>query len=99
LPRSWVDGKSGLNLKTFFNFVSTPDIVGGNSGSPVVDRQGQAVGLIFDGNIQSLVWDFLYDDTQGRAVAVDTQGILEALRKIYHEDRLVEELTQGLSSK
>ncbi|HVN78380.1 MAG TPA: S46 family peptidase [Terriglobia bacterium] len=99
LPRSWMDGKSRLNLKTFFNFVSTPDIIGGNSGSPVVDRQGQAVGLIFDGNIQSLVWDFFYDDTQGRAVAVDTPGILEALQKIYHEDRLVQELTQGHSVK
>jgi hypothetical protein len=99
LPRSWIDGKSGLNLKTYLNFVSTPDIIGGNSGSPVVDRQGQAVGLIFDGNIQSLVWDFLYDDTQGRAVAVDTQGILEALQKIYHEDRLVQELIHSGSAK
>lgn len=99
LPRSWIDGKSRLNLKCSFNFVSTPDIIGGNSGSPVVDRQGQAVGLIFDGNIQSLVWDFLYDDIQGRAVAVDTQGILEALQKIYHEDSLVRELTQGRSGK
>jgi hypothetical protein len=95
LPKSWIDAKESgsLRLDTPFNFVSTADIIGGNSGSPVVNRQNQVVGLIFDGNIQSLVLDFGYDDRQARAVAVDSRGIVEALRSIYHADRLVEELT------
>ncbi len=95
LPRSWfVARDSGrLALDTPLNFVSTADIIGGNSGSPVVNRENQVVGLIFDGNIQSLVLDFGYDDKIARAVAVDSRGILEALRKIYHADRLVGELT------
>ena len=86
-----------LSLDTPLNFVSTADIIGGNSGSPVVNRENQVVGLIFDGNIQSLVLDFGYDDRQARAVSVDSRGIIEALRSIYHADRLVEELTGGKS--
>ena len=95
VPRSWfVARDSGrLALDTPLNFVSTADIIGGNSGSPVVNRENQVVGLIFDGNIQSLVLDFGYDDKIARAVAVDSRGILEALRNIYHADRLVGELT------
>ncbi len=94
LPKSWIKARESgtVRLETPFNFVSTADIIGGNSGSPVVDRQNRVVGLIFDGNIQSLVLDFGYDDRQARAVAVDSRGILEALRSIYHADRLVEEL-------
>jgi len=94
LPRSWfVARDSGkLNLDTPLNFVSTADIIGGNSGSPVVNRDNEIVGLIFDGNIQSLVLDFGYDDRLARAVSVDSRAILEALRSIYHADRLVEEL-------
>ena len=97
LPRSWIKARESgsLRLETPLNFVSTADIIGGNSGSPVVNRQNQVVGLIFDGNIQSLVLDFGYDDRQARAVSVDSRGILEALRSIYHADRLVEELTSG----
>jgi hypothetical protein len=95
LPPSWIQARASgtLRLETPLNFVSTADIIGGNSGSPVVNRDNQVVGLIFDGNIQSLVLDFGYDDRQARAVAVDSRGIIEALRSIYHADRLVEELT------
>ncbi len=75
------------------NFVSTNDIIGGNSGSPVVDRAGDFVGIIFDGNIQSLAWNYYFSDEQGRSVAVDARGILEALRKVYGADGLVRELT------
>ena len=95
LPKSWIDSKAVLNLKTPYNDVSTPDIIGGNSGSPVVNKRGEVVGIIFDGNIQSLSWDFQYDDRQGRAIQVDTRAIIEALRKIYHADALVQELMSG----
>lgn len=93
LPKIWNDRKSQLNLSTPFNFVSTADIIGGNSGSPVINRQGGLVGIIFDGNIESLVLDYIYTDKEARAVAVHSAGILEALRKIYEANRLVTELT------
>jgi hypothetical protein len=95
LPKSWIDSKAVLNLKTPYNDVSTPDIIGGNSGSPVVNKRGEVVGIIFDGNIQSLSWDFQYDDRQGRAIQVDARAIIESLRKIYHADALVQELMSG----
>jgi len=93
LPAIWKERKAKLNLSTPFNFVNTADIIGGNSGSPVVNRDGELVGIIFDGNIQSLVLDYIYTDQQSRAVAVHSAGILEALRKVYSADRLVGELT------
>jgi hypothetical protein len=93
LPKIWNDRKSQLNLSTPFNFVSTADIIGGNSGSPVINRQGELVGIIFDGNIESLVLDYIHTDQTARAVAVHSAGILEALRKIYQANRLVEEIT------
>jgi S1-C subfamily serine protease len=83
LPESWVKAKSKLDLKTPYNFVSTADIIGGNSGSPTVNKKGEVVGIIFDGNIESLPWNFAYSDSEGRAVSVDSRGIQEALRKIY----------------
>jgi len=92
LPESWRTHKSKVHAATPLNFVSTPDIIGGNSGSPVINRAGDVVGIIFDGNIQSLPWNFVYDDRQGRAVSVDSRGIIEALRDIYGAARVADEL-------
>ena len=93
LGASWPKMKSKLKLDTPLNYVSTADIIGGNSGSPTVNRAGEVVGIIFDGNIQSLVLNFYYDDRQARAVSVDSRGIIEALRHIYGADALANELT------
>lgn len=93
LPETWAAMKSKLDLKTPFNFVSTNDIIGGNSGSPVINKNGELVGLIFDGNIQSLVGNFIYDEAQNRAVSVDVRAMLYALKNIYKTNELVEELT------
>jgi hypothetical protein len=92
LPESWIKAKDKLDRKTPFNFVSTADIIGGNSGSPTVNKKGEIVGIIFDGNIESLPWNFAYSDKQGRAVAVDLRGLQEALRKIYGATALADEL-------
>ena len=78
---------------TPLNVVETADIIGGNSGSPVVNAAGEVVGIIFDGDIQSLPWNFVYDDTVGRSIQVDSRGILEALRNIYGAGALADELT------
>jgi hypothetical protein len=92
LAPSWPKMKSKLNLQTPLDFVSTADIIGGNSGSPTVNKDGVVVGIIFDGNIQSLVLDFAYDEREARAVSVDSRGIIEALRRIYGADGLADEL-------
>jgi hypothetical protein len=92
LPKSWTEHKARLNLSTPVNFVNTADIIGGNSGSPVVNREGELVGIIFDGNIQSLVLDYIYTDKQARALAVHSAGIVEALKKIYGAERVLTEL-------
>jgi S1-C subfamily serine protease len=77
-----------------FNMATTNDIIGGNSGSPVIDRDGEVVGLIFDGNIESLGGDFGYDGAVNRAVSVNVGALREALTKIYHADRIAAELAK-----
>ena len=92
LPSRYKEGRDKLDLSTPLDFVTTNDIIGGNSGSPVINRKAEIVGLIFDGNIESLVGDFVYDGTANRAVAVHTAGMTEALRKLYGTERVVKEL-------
>ena len=95
LSRAWLDAKGALDAKMPMNFVSTNDIVGGNSGSPVIDRNGHLVGLIFDGNRPSLGGAFWYNVKLNRAVAVDSAAIIAALKHVYHAKPLVHELTHG----
>ena len=92
LPASWHAAKDRLKGNIPFNFVCTADIIGGNSGSPVVSRDGAMVGIIFDGNIESLTSDFYYSDRQGRAVAVHIAGVLEAMRSIYNAGFLADQM-------
>ncbi len=92
LPKRFTTRKRQVKLETPYNLVSTNDITGGNSGSPLINRAGEIVGIVFDGNIHQLVNDFQYSDAQGRAVSVDSRGILEALNKIYRARRVVAEL-------
>ena len=92
LPKRWLEARSRLNLKTPFNFVSTADTHGGNSGSPTVNARGEIVGILFDGNIESLPNRFVYTEEQARSVHVATQGIIEALDKVYGAHRLLAEL-------
>lgn len=93
LPQRWYDKKSSLDLSTPFNFVSTNDIIGGNSGSPTINQNRELVGLIFDGNIQSLVGDFMYDGSVNRAISVDSRGMLEVMKKVFNANDIVGELT------
>jgi hypothetical protein len=93
LPESWIAAEGRLDKSVPYNFVSTNDIIGGNSGSPVIDAEGEVVGLIFDGNVQSLVGAMAYSEAQARAVSVDSRGIVEALRAVYAADELLVELT------
>jgi hypothetical protein len=92
LPKRYAEGKDRLDLSTPFNFVTDNDVVGGNSGSPVVNRNAEIVGLIFDGNIESLVGDYVYDGATNRSVAVHTAAMTETLKKLYGAQPLVNEL-------
>ena len=93
LPQSWIDRKDKLDLDTPYNFICTADIIGGNSGSPLVNRRAEVVGLVFDGNLHSLVWDFAFDQEKGRTTSVHSAAIVEALTNVYQADALVAELT------
>lgn len=92
LPPRWTAKRKALNLRTQFNFVSTNDITGGNSGSPTINKNRELVGLIFDGNIQSLVGSFDYDESVNRSISVDARGMLEVLRKVFGANEVVDEL-------
>lgn len=92
LPESWLKAKSSLNLSTPMNLSTTNDTTGGNSGSPMIDKNANIVGLLFDGNIFSLGGDYGYDAAKNRSIAVDSRGLLEGMRKVYHLDRIVEEI-------
>jgi hypothetical protein len=95
LPPIWEERKSKVDLSAPLNFVSTCDIIGGNSGSPVVNRAGEFVGIIFDGNLESLPWDYAFSDKQGRATSVASAAILEALNRVYDAEPLAAELLTG----
>jgi Peptidase S46 len=92
LPESWMKAKSSLNLNTELDSVNTTDIIGGNSGSPAVNKNLEVVGIIFDGNIQSLPGNFMYEDVIGRSVITNSTAVLEALRKVYSAQPLADEL-------
>lgn len=94
LPPRWTEKKSAVDLSTPFNFVSDDDIIGGNSGSPTVNKEGELIGLIFDGNIQSLVGNFYFDDSVNRAISVDVRAMREVLRKVFGANEIADELTK-----
>lgn len=92
LPARWMERKDKLDLSVPFNFVCTNDIIGGNSGSPIFNKNAELVGIVFDGNIYGLVWDFQFDQKRARAVGVHSRAIIEALQKVYNADPLVSEI-------
>jgi hypothetical protein len=93
LPASWLAAKGRLKLDTPFNFLSTLDIIGGNSGSPAFGKDGRVVGVVFDGNLHSLGGAYYFDDAVNRSITVHSAGMLEALRVVYNAVTLVKELT------
>jgi hypothetical protein len=93
MPKRWRNGQGKLDPAAPFNFVSTADTIGGNSGSPVLNRAGELVGINFDRNRHGLVRNFVYTDEQARHIAVHSRGVLEALRKLYDCEPLVRELS------
>jgi hypothetical protein len=92
LPESWLKTKSSLNLSVPMNLSTTNDTTGGNSGSPLIDKDANVVGLLFDGNIFSLGGDYGYDAAKNRSVCVDSRALLEGMRRVYHLDRIVDEI-------
>src|SRR6266446_6514529 len=92
LPESWISAKPALNLAMPMNLSTTNDIIGGNSGSPLIDKNAEIVGLIFDGNIFSLGGDYGYDPAKNRCVAVDSRALFEGWRKVYHLNRIIDEI-------
>ena len=94
LPDNWISARRRMNLRQPLNFVANNDIVGGNSGSPVINRSGNVVGLLFDGNIQSLGGEYGYDGSVNRAIAINIGAIREALAKVYRAERLLRELAK-----
>ncbi len=99
LPPRWMEKKPAIKMSTPFNFVSTDDIIGGNSGSPTINKNAELVGLIFDGNIQSLVGDFIYDESVNRAISVDVRAMNEVLRKVFGANEIADELTQARADR
>jgi hypothetical protein len=95
LPPRWMEKQKDVDPKTPFNFVSTNDIIGGNSGSPTINKDRELVGLIFDGNMQSLVGNFDYDESVNRSISVDSRGMLEVLRKVFNANEVADELVKG----
>jgi hypothetical protein len=92
LPDNWWKAKDKINLETPLNEISSVDVIGGNSGSPLVDTKGEIVGVIFDANLPLLAGRFVYQDETARAISVDSRAIIEALRKVYDADALADEL-------
>jgi hypothetical protein len=92
LPAKWLEARDRMDLSTPFNFVSTNDITGGNSGSPVIDKDGRLVGIAFDGNVESFPNEFLFAAPNGRTVSVHSAGIIEILSGVYEADALLNEL-------
>ena len=95
LPQRWLDARDDLDLATPYNFVATTDIIGGNSGSPVLNKDLEVVGIAFDGNIEGLPGDYIFDDTVNRTVSLDVRAMLEVLDEVYGLDWLVRELSEG----
>jgi len=95
LPERWKKKPEGLDLKTPLNFASTNDIIGGNSGSAIVNKNLEVIGLVFDGNIESLPGDFIFTTEANRAVAIDSKGLLEAIKNVYKAERISDELVNG----
>ena len=95
LPQSWLSAKAALDLSLPMNLSTTNDVIGGNSGSPLIDKDAKVIGLIFDGNIFSLGGNYGYDAAKNRSVAVDSRALLEGLQKVYHLDRVVDEIKAG----